>query len=100
MTASPFIEVPTGSTNVSESTPPMGWKNLPDETECDVFPISTTFVIDDQNTDALDVTLPYDLDPWEILVCTFVNDNTAFVKIIKETTNPVQIGRASCRERV
>ncbi len=27
------------------------------------------------------------LEPWEALECTFVNDNTAFIEIIKNTTN-------------
>jgi hypothetical protein len=60
-----------------------------DRTEKGVNKTDVTLPNDDRTEKGVnktDVTLPYDLEPWQGLKCTFVNDNTAFIKIIKNTT--------------
>ena len=81
-----LIQVPTGLTSIEETILPAGWKNNM-TTQCSIV----TYNQDQSEASRIDLQLNNAsaiLAPWEGLECTFVNDNTAFVKIIKNTTNP------------
>ena len=92
---SDLIMVPTGSTTITETTADSVLFKF-DQVACAVG--TATDNGDDPATYNNDVDLENDLivnanteilEPWEVLVCEFINDNTAFVKIIKTTTKPV-----------
>jgi hypothetical protein len=85
MTAPNYIQVPSGATTVTEIELPEGWKNTMN-TVCEVREIDEQFNIGDKLRDAM---LPEKLAPWEILICTIENDNSAFVKIKKITASAV-----------
>jgi hypothetical protein len=87
MNMTDLIQVPTGLTSIEEFDLPTGWKNNMTGS-CVVQNYTDT---DPRVKDGLPSSvggLSATLEPWQALECTFVNDNTAFVKIIKNTTNP------------
>jgi len=74
------IEVPAGLTSIEELTTPSGWKL--DNTDCRLITYNEQFQVQANVSASTSETLL----PWQSLECTFTNDNTAFLKIIKNTT--------------
>ena len=85
-----LIMVPTGSTTVTEDEYESNlFKPISSECEIKTVSMETGLINGDSDNDTLEGTTAT-LEPWEALVCTFTNDNTAFVKIMKKTIFPVE----------
>ena len=76
--------VPTGITSIIEDPDMQDGYKL-DHVQCsvwDVDPITLEFSNEDKLAENVSSA---DLGPWQVLDCTFVNDNTAFIKIHKHS---------------
>jgi hypothetical protein len=80
MNMTELIKIPSGLTSIEELTPPDGWKL--DSFGCRLVTYDDQFNVLANVTSGNSTTLL----PWQSLECTFTNDNTAFLKIIKNTT--------------
>jgi hypothetical protein len=80
MNMTELIKIPSGLTSIEELTPPSFWKL--DSFGCRLVTYDDQFNVLANVTSGNSTTLL----PWQSLECTFTNDNTAFLKIIKNTT--------------